>query len=375
MRLDKKGSMFIFIATILLIFVILPIAYVASNAKVLQFDQKLGEKPATLLKTYEKGEVILYYIDESARHSLINSLYELAYSGGRATGCGSYEGYTMWNSPDRNCYPVFIHTLAIADVKNRLQQRITAFPQENIQMPDYDMVLSTGGRTELIGKTDQKIRMEISAGSRLGLDTVDKDECAGRCGGPCGDCPDGKDCVSGRCVDPGQPGQPSEGKCGYVVDYAKQYLRCPYSWWIVAILNPQNCANPGLTCATFVQSVFHFTNNERPRGNGNALCSHSVFTYRFKELSELRPGDVFSGSWGLYGHTGMYVGRGYVQDKYWWSCHLKYVPDPKGDYVFIHSVGNAVNSGGVCYTTHKEMFKEYGGFYGLIDFCRHKNCV
>lgn len=154
------------------------------------------------------------------------------------------------------------------------------------------------------------------------------------------------------------------GTCTDIVRKAKEYLGCPYDTTnAIQMSEPENCRKYGLTCATFVESVFKYSgvDSQHPRGNGGAICDDSMMEKIGTDPSVLKPGDVFSSSsTDPAGHTGIYVGKGSVG-----ADGQTYTPDATGDYVFIHSVGP------VRYTAYKELFKPTGK-RDLYSFCRHK---
>ncbi|NTV23722.1 MAG: hypothetical protein HGA85_05100, partial [Nanoarchaeota archaeon] len=82
-------------------------------------------------------------------------------------------------------------------------------------------------------------------------------------------------------------------------------------------------------------------------------------------------------------HTGMYVGRGKLSEpKAYWgkNCYLKYTPDPNGEPIFIHSIGNSnykldkPGSGqpGTCLETYNGLLAS--GPVQLITYCRPNKC-
>jgi len=108
----------------------------------------------------------------------------------------------------------------------------------------------------------------------------------------------------------------SGGNCSGIVEYAEQYLGCKYKpegptpvW-----LTPENCNNPGLTCATFVGSVISKYGWSGKTGNGREVCDTLIGAGYAVSISkeELQPGDIISTGTSGYGHVMMYYGNGQV---------------------------------------------------------------
>ena len=78
---------FLFIASFL------PLALNISHRKRAKFEKYIGESQIQLLKTYEKGEKILYYVDETAKLSLKETMEEYDYNVSDLSGPTFSEDY------------------------------------------------------------------------------------------------------------------------------------------------------------------------------------------------------------------------------------------------------------------------------------------
>jgi cell wall-associated NlpC family hydrolase len=149
-----------------------------------------------------------------------------------------------------------------------------------------------------------------------------------------------------------------------LIAYAKQYIGCPYSGPATGLWTPAECKN-GLTCATYVSSVYSNICGITIYGHGADKCYNSYVTMVGSSPENLLPGDIFSygivdASNGKYGHTGMYTGlRGTVS-----SSGDSYTLDDSGDYIFIHSTWPKVS-----YTTYTWVMS-----HAPVRFCRTKTC-
>lgn len=164
--------------------------------------------------------------------------------------------------------------------------------------------------------------------------------------------------------------------CASLVTNAEEYVGSPYNKEKKGLLTPLQADLIGTTCASFVQSVYWYTFNrdesQTPTGNGGAMCDDELMQKLGTNVNVLQPGDVFSaysctvlGS--EYGHTGIFVGTGRVENKIGTSHYKDFIPDPDGEPVFIHS-------GRVGYNTYSQIFGP-GKCYKVKTFCRHTACI
>ena len=83
MKFTKKGLFFDLIM-FFVVFVILTTAIIVLYNKQNQFKKgyMIGDRQFSLINTYQKAEKILFYIDQSAKYSLQQSIYDLSQNGG-----------------------------------------------------------------------------------------------------------------------------------------------------------------------------------------------------------------------------------------------------------------------------------------------------
>ncbi|MFH0979063.1 MAG: transglycosylase SLT domain-containing protein [Candidatus Woesearchaeota archaeon] len=100
----KKAFVFnislVFITTIVLMSIFLVLQ---SKRSSLELDN-LGSRPLDLISSYESGESIRFFIEQSLRNSFGQSVFDLASNGGfvEYSKCGSYLGYQLWQP---ECFP------------------------------------------------------------------------------------------------------------------------------------------------------------------------------------------------------------------------------------------------------------------------------
>ena len=80
MRTKKAALIFNWTLTISVI-LLLGLILIQFNAKYSKFEP-LGKKQLLIFQAYQKAESALFYIDESAKYSLQQAVYDLAKSGG-----------------------------------------------------------------------------------------------------------------------------------------------------------------------------------------------------------------------------------------------------------------------------------------------------
>lgn len=104
---NKKGALLFAPMLLILMIVGLIYAYSEISAKYKPFKRGIGEKQFELINTYQKGEKAMFYIDQSAKYSAYQSIYDLAKNGG-CIGGDIYSKYRLWtvDSPKPSiCFP------------------------------------------------------------------------------------------------------------------------------------------------------------------------------------------------------------------------------------------------------------------------------
>jgi hypothetical protein len=71
------------------------------------FDKTIGEPQLMFIGTYQKGENYMMFMDQAGKYTVYQASRELASGGGYSDepGCGSIDGYAIWNSAELDCYP------------------------------------------------------------------------------------------------------------------------------------------------------------------------------------------------------------------------------------------------------------------------------
>jgi len=100
---NKKGALVLVPFLVFLFVVGLIYAWSTITSSQQSFNEKIGEKQFQLINTYQDGENVLFYIDQSAKYSAYQSIYDLAQNGGynEEKICGDYLGYSLWMTKDK----------------------------------------------------------------------------------------------------------------------------------------------------------------------------------------------------------------------------------------------------------------------------------
>jgi len=93
---NKKGALLFAPIMVVLMVVGLIYAWATIMGEYKKFDKRIGEKQFDLINTYQDGEKALFYIDQSAKYSTHQSIYDLSKVGGCYEEL-QYSGYTLWN--------------------------------------------------------------------------------------------------------------------------------------------------------------------------------------------------------------------------------------------------------------------------------------
>ncbi len=179
---NKKGDIewyFLFIVGVLSLMVYS--FYVGQKKSI---DNYIGEYQFSILGSDYKAESVLFYIQQSAKYSLQESVYDLAGNGGmfeddssKSTGseCGQFYGYHLWNKLDKDesennqlnyCINENIVAINLESAFNqRLNQYLLAHPL-NIPIDNYYYELNKVNNKvstplEITGKPIKELKFDI----------------------------------------------------------------------------------------------------------------------------------------------------------------------------------------------------------------------
>ena len=108
----KKGSIFSWALVFVSLIILTTAMLVMIEKKSKFFDREnfftIGSKQFRVLEAYQKGETALLYLDQTARYSSFQALYDLGGTGGyyNTSPCGNYLGYNIWVN-ETDCYPTY----------------------------------------------------------------------------------------------------------------------------------------------------------------------------------------------------------------------------------------------------------------------------
>ena len=155
-------------ATIMLVFLVLIgitsalTAFFIASRGTSQKISNFGQAQLQIIDTYQKGEKALTFVDLTSRIAMHQSAYETTKM---LTECGSYEGYALWNSETKDCYPEmsFVEEYYLAKVNTMLTAYFTKY--EDAEIPKYDNYDFTinikDGKTGIIGTSREPIVIEV----------------------------------------------------------------------------------------------------------------------------------------------------------------------------------------------------------------------
>ncbi|MBI2657812.1 D-alanyl-D-alanine carboxypeptidase family protein [Candidatus Woesearchaeota archaeon] len=177
---NKKASFFFLPLLVILSSLILIYLFIVLLSKTGTFSSSpIGDRQFTLLKVYMKAEGALFYIDQSAKYSLQQAVYDLARDGGLSEvyaseiltprehptlhspikECGKYYGYFLWNDKGVDCFSENKIKLNLElQFNEKFSGYIANYPSE-IQLNNY--IYDIRGSTEIIGISKDPLKFEI----------------------------------------------------------------------------------------------------------------------------------------------------------------------------------------------------------------------
>jgi D-alanyl-D-alanine dipeptidase len=176
---SKKGAIPFSITLVVFMVFVLIYAFGHLSSKYNQFDKKIGERQYGLIKTYQEAEKALLYIDESAKQSLPQAIYNLAQNGGieeieftdneqpESYKCGKFNGAYVWfkitkdrqDYIDRSC---FDESSAALNLENSFNEILNSFFRNypgSILEKNYNYEVNKN--IEIIGKAKDPLEFDI----------------------------------------------------------------------------------------------------------------------------------------------------------------------------------------------------------------------
>ncbi|MCX6711970.1 MAG: transglycosylase SLT domain-containing protein, partial [Candidatus Woesearchaeota archaeon] len=137
--LNKKGIIVPLMAIFaLVLFVSAAVMFYGSES--ITEEKVIGKIQLELIKLYQEGERILFYIDESAKNSEYNSLLDLGKNGGYyKTDCEKVNGYYILSD---NCKPNYKESF-VNYFKDNLNFYLSKYPDKLLKI-DYNIKLDNG---------------------------------------------------------------------------------------------------------------------------------------------------------------------------------------------------------------------------------------
>jgi hypothetical protein len=168
--MNKKSIEFLGpILPLALLIILLPAAFITINTKHKEFEKPPGETSFAMLRTYEKGELVLLYIDKSAELALKDAVYDL---GNNAFYCGDdYNGFNVLASKAKQCFidEAAIRQKIIDRFRERFDYYLKSYP--DLSLPRsyaYQFTLNNkDNNVELVGETNEKIVIDITESPSL----------------------------------------------------------------------------------------------------------------------------------------------------------------------------------------------------------------
>ena len=101
--MNRRGVGFSIAVAFLVLFVLTAAFKIIYDKEEKQAEIRIGEREAALVDAYQEADRELFSVDLAARIAAQRAVYAMAT--GYESRCGSYLGYSLWNSVDGTCYP------------------------------------------------------------------------------------------------------------------------------------------------------------------------------------------------------------------------------------------------------------------------------
>ncbi|MBT7391526.1 hypothetical protein HN827_01750 [archaeon] len=164
MRKNKKSTVYtMFIFSLLIVVVIVPYAFIRATKVKNKFDNFIGESQIHILKTYEKGEKTLFYVDESAKFSFNNLIIKNIRENIINSNCRKigdfYILYDEFSQEECKLHFNIEEENIMAEFHPSFKEKLNNFGEK---IPEINYEYSLNDKMELIGLTNDKIHIEIN---------------------------------------------------------------------------------------------------------------------------------------------------------------------------------------------------------------------
>lgn len=151
----KADSLFAgVLIAIIVVTLAFPVAKYITLTKESKFEWEIGESQLLLLNTYEKGEKVLFYIDQAGKIALDKAYLEIV---NFDSNCGNFRGYPKLNTKNKECYPELKETIK-KGFSTEFENQLNEFPED---IPDlgYEYYVV---ENQLVARSKNNLRMDIS---------------------------------------------------------------------------------------------------------------------------------------------------------------------------------------------------------------------
>ena len=162
---NKKADMFFDISFLAVMIFVLVVLVVTVHTKTAKLTRDVGQLPKDIIDTYHEAEKNLFIIDQSAKYSAQQAIFDLGQQGGHAEppNCGNYFGYTIWNDDfehtGEKCYPDIAKELSDSIITN-LDLYLINYP--DIPQTNYNFLITEENqKTTVNGFALQPLTLDI----------------------------------------------------------------------------------------------------------------------------------------------------------------------------------------------------------------------
>jgi len=161
--MKSKKSQFFMILVVIIAVIVLTSALLIINLK-RPYGQTIGWRQATIFKAYQEAEKAFFYIDQSAKYSAQQTVYELAQRGGHEdTKCDDYFGYSLWNNETKKideCFPDYQESFKSIFNEN-LNKYLMIYSDVILPRDNYQWSLKN--KLDIMGRAELELTIPITS--------------------------------------------------------------------------------------------------------------------------------------------------------------------------------------------------------------------
>lgn len=167
---SKKAIIFNIMVVMMTLLVLVTATIRLGNKTDQPKSEVLGNRQIQLFSLYQRGEEVLFYVDQAAKYAALDAVTEVGQAGGftGSATCGTYGGYPLFSKESQDssiqeCFPDYKAAIE-SSFKQKLRNYLSRYNKRFVNFPPlanlYNiLIIEKGRQTEVIGFANKDIQL------------------------------------------------------------------------------------------------------------------------------------------------------------------------------------------------------------------------